>query len=293
MVGYNEYGTVSNSYATGAVSGVGGSFRTGGLVGANWGTISNSYATGAVTSSGFEVGGLVGGNGGPISNTYAIGAVTGNGTDVGGLVGHNYNSINNSYATGAVSGTNSVGGLVGYNEGTVSNSFWDSGTAGGVSYGIGYDAANDSMPTNIGATDMASFRMNEASLAEYGFDFETTWWMVDGNTRPFLQSEWSATITNAHQLQLMAMDLSASYALSNNIDMQPEQARGLAGMWNTATGFAPVGMNGDSPFAGKFDGLNHTISNLYINRPDESSVGLFGYTRQGQSRDTQCALVGR
>ena len=81
-----------------------------------------------------------------------------------------------------------------------------------------------------------------------------------------------------HQLQLMAMDLSASYALSNNIDMQPEQARGLAGMWNTATGFAPVGMNGDSPFAGKFDGLNHTISNLYINRPDESSVGLFGYT---------------
>ena len=51
LVGNND-GTISNSYATGAVSGTSGFFFVfaGGLVGRNSGTIRNSYATGAVTA---------------------------------------------------------------------------------------------------------------------------------------------------------------------------------------------------------------------------------------------------
>ena len=84
--------------------------KIGGLVGYNnTGTVSNSYATGAVTGSS-DVGGLVGYSfEGTVSNSYATGAVTGTRNQVGGLVGRNDRSTvsNNSYATGAVTGIQS------------------------------------------------------------------------------------------------------------------------------------------------------------------------------------------
>ena len=90
---------------------------TGALVGWNEGTITNSYATGAV-SGGAWVGGLVGYNSsGTITKSYATSTVTGQ-YYVGGLAGSCYDSlITNSYATGDVkSEVNDVGGLVGYNK---------------------------------------------------------------------------------------------------------------------------------------------------------------------------------
>ena len=77
LVGFN-FGTITSSYATGSVSGLG-LANLGGLVGHNGGTISSAYATGAVSGSRY-VGGLVGSNGGTITNTYASGAVTGTDT---------------------------------------------------------------------------------------------------------------------------------------------------------------------------------------------------------------------
>ncbi|WP_217222099.1 GLUG motif-containing protein, partial [Aliarcobacter cryaerophilus] len=53
--------TISNSYASGTVSGSIGSSYVGGLVGYNHGTISNSYTSGNVDGY-FSVGGLVGRN---------------------------------------------------------------------------------------------------------------------------------------------------------------------------------------------------------------------------------------
>ena len=64
----------------------------GGLVGINDSTVSNSYATGSVSGSGNIVGGLAGINGNAtstISNSYATGSVNGTANDVGGLVGEN------------------------------------------------------------------------------------------------------------------------------------------------------------------------------------------------------------
>ena len=127
LVGFN-YGRITNSYATGAVTGTGD--NVGGLVGVNGDSVTNSYATGAVTGNG-RVGGLVGVNGDSVTNSYATGAVTGNGR-VGGLVGVNdEGDITNSYATGAVTGNSRVGGLVGVNdEGDITNSYWDTQTSG-------------------------------------------------------------------------------------------------------------------------------------------------------------------
>ena len=124
LVGLNQDGTISNSYATGTVEG---NQDIGGLVGKNdSGTIEeNSYATGdvtgrdATTSTSERIGGLVGLNTGgsaAISDGYATGTVEGH-QDIGGLVGKNdLGSIEeNSYATGTVEGHTDVGGLVGWN----------------------------------------------------------------------------------------------------------------------------------------------------------------------------------
>ncbi|MDD4961525.1 MAG: GLUG motif-containing protein, partial [Candidatus Marinimicrobia bacterium] len=47
--------------------------------------------------------------------------------------------------------------------------------------------------------------------------------------------------------------------------------------WNDGVGFSPIG-NSDTKFEGNYNGSGHTISGLFINRPDESYIGLFGYT---------------
>ena len=117
----------------------------GGLVGReDDGTISNSYATGAVTVTSqangtVYVGGLVGRNGGGqmISNSYARVSVTVRNqrsrVKAGGLLGRSGARINNSYATGQATCDTScsdalIGGLVGDREGgavAVMNSYWD------------------------------------------------------------------------------------------------------------------------------------------------------------------------
>jgi len=94
LVGMN-YGGIHISYSTVDVTGV--SYWVGGLVGRNIsnGTISNSYATGEV-SGGERVGGLVGQNEANIDHSYATGLVTG--TDlVGGLAWGPDGNVSNSF----------------------------------------------------------------------------------------------------------------------------------------------------------------------------------------------------
>lgn len=152
LVGYNN-GSISNSYATGSVTGY--SDYVGGLIGRNYGNIGSSHTTTTVDGGHYYVGGLVGLNNGSISGCYAAGSVDGYSyvggligysqssaisnvfatasvygliNYVGGLIGYNYRgTINNAYATGAVTGSEmlaNAGGLVGYNSGgTISNTY--------------------------------------------------------------------------------------------------------------------------------------------------------------------------
>lgn len=131
IVGEN-FGTVSQSYVTGNVSGA---TYVGALVGFNGasGSITQSFATG--TANGQIAGGLVGLNGGAISDSYATGAVNyfRVSVEAGGLVGLNSGSITQSYATGPVgnSGGFVLGGLVGgETAGSVTVSYWDTQTTG-------------------------------------------------------------------------------------------------------------------------------------------------------------------
>jgi The GLUG motif len=151
FAGYNEFGTISKSYATGNVSGG----QTGGILGGfvgyddGGGTISQSYATGNVSGGGgsTELGGFVGEVGGDtgngktalIENAYATGAVTAgkNTNAAGGFVGtdeglNTQTMIVNAYATGAISfksGT-TAGGFAGASYSKVSHCYWDIDTTG-------------------------------------------------------------------------------------------------------------------------------------------------------------------
>ena len=156
LVGWNNGGTITNSYATGSVAGSGNS--VGGLVGDNRGTITNSYATSAVRGT-FYVGGLVGFNSGTITNSYATGSVAGSGNSVGGLVGFDSGTITNSYATGAVSGAAYVGGLVGWNQGTIMNSYATGSVSGADGIG-GLVGLNLSIITNSYAIGSVSGSSN-------------------------------------------------------------------------------------------------------------------------------------
>jgi len=68
------------------------------------------------------------------------------------------------------------------------------------------------------------------------------------------------------------------FILKNDIDCSDTEN------WDDGAGFDPIGSIADmsdwseirQPFYGFFDGDNHTISNLYINRPSYSNIGLFG-----------------
>ncbi len=269
----SNYGSISNSYAACSVTG-GLNGRVGGLVGQNNKTISTSYASGTVTTgtNGYA-GGLVGYNnfGGPISsttytdisNSYATGSVTSsvNGF-AGGLVGINNSNIHYSYASGSVSGAGTNRGLVGFNVPGSWYSFWDKDTSGQTTSSSSYD---------MGKTTVQM--MTQTTFTSQGWDFTNIWWMSDTSTRPFLRMEYSTTINNAHQLQLMAMNLSANYTLGANINASGTAL--AAGMGGSA-GFAPIGSNG-TPFTGNFDGMNYTISGLTISRPSTNYVGLFGY----------------
>ena len=91
-------------------------------------------------------------------------------------------------------------------------------------------------------------------------------------------------ITNVDELQAMRDDLSAHYQLGNDMD-----ATATAG-WFEGAGFEPVGTDSNS-FTGVFDGKGYVITGLYINRPSDLYVGLFGFVRGAEIRNVGLADV--
>ena len=89
---------------------------------------------------------------------------------------------------------------------------------------------------------------------------------------PAMAQEWE--ITTCEDLQNMKYNLSANYYLAHDIDCS------CTASWNSGAGFEPIG-NYSNPFTGTFDGQGYKITDLYINRPSTSRVGLFGCTGSG------------
>lgn len=262
--------------------------------------VRDSYSSGPVTvvntgkdgvqHSTIYAGGLVGLNqGGSIDQAYSTGAVTVTSTDpkstvhAGGLVGastdslntwdhgaewapvilarYNGETISNSYSTGKVSYSGEqthVGGFIGSNSGAITKSFWDTGRSG-QSRGIGANTGKNTGLTGLTTAQMVAHKSNFA-----GWDFDNTWFMLEGYTTPFLRSEYSTNIRNAHQLQLMALNPAAHYTLDTDLDLRGyHMAPGV--------GFAPI-----NNFSGRFNGQGNTINYLNIHDYATDALGLFG-----------------
>ena len=302
LVGYN-YGTISNSYALGFVTG---SEAIGGLIGVNdSGMITNSYASGEQNGSFTVGGGLVGSNyGGTILNSYATGSVrSGLGNYLGGLVGYNSGIIQNSYASGVVSetGSNNIGGLVGINHGTISNSYYDNEINTG---NMVDDSSYGKTKVEIGALATANWDNTIWAIGGRnsieGFQISTTLPYLLGVTRQDDQitpqyiilfnsgygtSENPYTITNWTQLQNInnsnIITQSYYFNLLNNLSSSTSDYTNFASSTaNSNQGWNPLGNNSSTRFKGIFDGLGNTISDLYINR-SANGIGLFGFTDTG------------
>jgi len=80
-------------------------------------------------------------------------------------------------------------------------------------------------------------------------------------------------ICNCEDLQKIEQDLSANYKLENDINCSQTKN------WNDGKGFNSLALGQPVPFSGTFDGQSHIIFNLFINRPDQNSIGLFSYSK--------------
>ncbi|WP_026804492.1 two-partner secretion domain-containing protein [Aliarcobacter lanthieri] len=82
----------------------------------------------------------------------------------------------------------------------------------------------------------------------------------------------SAGSTTGADLQGINGNISANYVLGSDINASATSS------WNGGEGFNPLGFG--NYFERTFDGLGHTISDLYISRASTHFVGLFSYTEK-------------
>jgi len=89
----------------------------------------------------------------------------------------------------------------------------------------------------------------------------------DGVTTPY-------HIQTAAQLDRVRNHMGASFVLDNDIDLTAA-CRSGGPFDNGGEGWEPIGTP-SSHFTGTFDGNGHTITGLFIDRPDTGDAGLFG-----------------
>ncbi len=287
LAGYAN--TIRDSYTTGQVSAS--QNTAGGLVG-NCRLIDSCYSTASVAGLSW-VGGLVGSTGyGILTCSYSSGPVAADDYG-GGLVGYSDNAdIRDSYSTSPVTGTPGysygIGGLVGYNSGPVSRCFSSGPVSGSGLWAqvgglvgvnerrlhhqllLGYrHFGTDLQRGGHGADHGPGYGVGQ--LQRLGF-LPTTWHQWGGATRPFLLSEWTTAIANAHQLQLMVeSEKQSDFTLVRDIEMG--ELALASGMWNTASAFQPTFLWVDC----SLDGAGHTISGLIVHDHDTEGwdAGLF------------------
>ncbi|ACF14322.1 filamentous haemagglutinin family outer membrane protein [Chloroherpeton thalassium ATCC 35110] len=257
--------------------------------------IKNIALTNVTVSGKNSTGGLVGSltNSTTVSNCYVTGSVSSGNDEVGGLVGIiNSSSVTECYSTCSVSGASDVGGLIGKNSsGTVTKSFWDKNTSGKTTSAGGTGKTTTQMKTIATFTAAGwSVLYAEGSLTgdwcldvggsvNDGYPVSALQYTGeptnygksgagDSDSNPYL----IASFTNLCWIAADNSRWSKHYQQTANIDAS------LTSGWNSGAGWVPIG-NSTTKFTGSYDGDNHTIDGVYINRVSYSDkyMGLFGY----------------
>lgn len=305
LVGLDYYGSVSNSSASGAVSGQGSSF--GGLLGYIYGaTVQNSVATGAVSGQ-HDVGGLIGAAGNLyLLNSHATGAVTGGAYDgaydfgdeasaTGGLIGlvRDTTTIEGSYASGKVVGVDNTGGLVGLAARNLQvNNSWATGdvtganNVGGLIGGITLQYYASASFNNSYATGKVAGATSVGGLVGY----------IKGQSQYDSEEDETYTSSIAINDSYASGAVSGNYAVGGLIGENDQgilnianvyetgsvtglgSVGGLIGYMNTGViisdGYATGAVTGDVDVGGLFGHYaGSLVSNLYWDR-DSSGVSI-------------------
>jgi hypothetical protein len=253
----------------------------GGLIGIVLGStghepvISQCFSTGSVVGTGvYAYGGLIGeGYSFKVNDCYSMASVTGT-NNAGGFVGFaDPGSITNCYSTGLVTSSGStVGGFISDNSGASTNCFWDTQTSGkSTSAGGGVGKTTAEMKTESTFT---------------GWNFETIpVWLISTDNNGYPHLAWQAlappkysggagTSGDPYQIASLA-DLaelsatSADWAAGIYFIQTADIDASATNTWNDNGaggyyGFIPIAFG--FSFDGSYNGDNHTITGLYINR---------------------------
>ncbi|MFZ5600765.1 MAG: leucine-rich repeat protein [Bacillota bacterium] len=282
----------------------------GGIAGFNMGSISQSSNAAEIRLlSGADgiTGGIAGGDdSGSIDNCFNTGKINNAGGNYtilasGGILGRSLSTtgITASYCIStaeisvADSGTSIsiVGGIQGLtNTDNIESCFFLAGTAA-----AGYNILAGDMqfaPSSVGAAAKTLAELKTPSTFT-GWDIDV--WVLASGSLPRLKSQ-----TLAHTVEPDGDGTESSpylIASAGNLVWMSEEneaAEGFAGEYfrltedidlSTVSNYQPIG-DDSSPFKGKFDGNDHTISNLKIGDSEDpasfSYTGLFGYVYQGE-----------
>lgn len=283
----SAYTKMENSVAECTISGT---EKVGGLAGtlAGYSGIHYSYSNSTIKATS-SAGGAIGLTAGSTSakNCFAYGVIEGEST-IGGFGGSISDcNIENCYSATAVTGTEETGAFIGFfeDDSKITSSFFIP-ALNSIETGIGKNNSATS------ATALSDEQISD-ELSYDTWDFETIWTFAyfEGETqkRPvftaFLGNLFAGgegTTESPYQIETLKQlrNLSENNSLWDKhyiliADIDATDTKNWNPVDGEPVGFIPIG-KWQSFFTGSFDGKNHTISNLYINR-NAYDTGLFGY----------------
>jgi hypothetical protein len=267
--------------------------------------IKKCFSTGEVISNGDNgyVAGLLGGcRSNRIENSFSHTSVQYKGSDnypyLSGFTNSTYYTqhsvIKNCYSTGEIIGNGNGDGFSSYHYSE--NCFWDTLTSGQSS-------------SNGGTGKTTSQMKNDSTFLDANWNFNVIWAIdedindgypyIDDKTIPVTvgieptdtdDNGYRNISTLAHLVWLSENDSSWTWNLELDNDIDASDTY----FWETLEGFSPIG-NGITYYTGNFDGNGFEIDSLYINRPEQTFIGLFGYVRYGSVQNvgvTNCYYIG-
>ena len=323
IAGYNA-GTIDNCFFDGEVNGY---QYVGGIAGANEGTISDCFANGNVTANNpvAYLGGIAGSSvNGAIKTSYTLATVkaTGTGaTNVGGVTGElvgNTLSYSNSYFNKSVNeGLYAIGG-------DAENSAYDVDNAGLKIKGlINVEFNSMDIISLFGSAANNSTSQDEGWIRKFTVNDHTEY-VAPIHKRFYMHSDAEA-VRNVATIRMFGIDKASEeewgselnpYLISDAKQMiNLQQAVNVYSQTYLGKYFklikdirytssvSPIGIyNGDErdvAFQATFDGDNHVIYDLQINKTETktSHLGLFGYlgdsgTVKNLTLDKSCTVYG-
>ncbi len=299
----NNYGLVINCYSLVNVSG---GTNVGGIAGYNEGSVVNCYNRGSVVGM-TNIGGIVGQNasGGYVGYCYSVGDISDDETTsrVGGVVGWNHTTTteaptikgsfcldNTTYSIGIVEYTTSSGGITG----NVCDEEYLTSEVFAIIINNGAWTYNDTYKSTI--TIPACAWVDNSAKQDY-----TT---LDFGVEPLYNDKVYDIIYNSGIYEIYSADgLEAFAAMVNNTDLPDgvvtsggdhfvfdEAQTSIDGQLMRDIDLGGIDENGDGisgkewtpigsssmPYSGKFDGVGHLVSGLYVS--GSNYAGLLGCT---------------